>query len=62
MNYTLVILYNWIENMNKKLYYENKKINEEFQYEILRQKMMNKYQLKNKNELKSFLIKILGED
>ena len=62
MNYTLAILYNWIENMNKKLYYENKKINEEFQYEILRQKMMNKYQLKNKNELKSFLIKILGED
>ena len=62
LNYTLTILYNWIKNMSKKYNYENKKINEEFQYEMLRQKIMNQYQLKNKNELKSFLIKIMGED
>ena len=32
------------------------------QYKALRNKIMNEYQLKNKNELKTFLIKILGSD
>ena len=62
LNSTLNILYNWIENINKKHYIENKKINQDLQYKILRQKIMNQYQLKNKNELKSFLFKILGND
>ena len=62
LNSTLTILYNWIENINKKFYFENKKLNEELQYKILRQKIMNQYQLKNKKELKDFLIKILGDD
>lgn len=62
LNSTLNILYNWIENINKKFYYENKKVNEELQYKMIRQKIMNHYQLKNKNELKSFLTKILGSD
>jgi hypothetical protein len=62
LNSTLNILYNWIENISKKYYIENKKINQDLQYKILRQKIMNQYQLKNKNELKSFLFKILGND
>ena len=62
LNSTLNILYNWIENINKKYYVENKKMNQDLQYKILRQKIMNEYQLKNKNELKSFLFKILGND
>ena len=62
LNSTLTILYNWIENINKKFYFENKKVNEEMQYRILRQKIMNQYQLKNKKELKDFLFKILGND
>ena len=62
LNSTLTILYNWIENINKKFYFENKKLNEELQYKILRQKIMNQYQLKNKKELKDFLFKILGND
>ena len=56
LNSTLTILYNWIENINKKFYFENKKLNEELQYKILRQKIMNQYQLKNKKELIAFLI------
>ena len=59
---TLTILYSWIENISKKFYGENKKLNEEMQYKALRNKIMNEYQLKNKNELKTFLIKILGSD
>lgn len=62
LNSTLNILYNWIENMTKKNNIENKKINEEIQYKKIRNKIMNQYQLKNKNELKSFLNKILGND
>ena len=62
LNSTLTILYNWIENINKKFYFENKKVNEEMQYRMLRQKIMNQYQLKNKKELKDFLFKILGND
>ena len=59
---TLTILYSWIENISKKFYGENKKLNEEMQYKALRNKIMNEYQLKNKNELKTFLLKILGSD
>jgi hypothetical protein len=62
LNSTLNILYKWIENLAKKNYIENKKINEEIQYKKIRNKIMNEYQLKNKNELKSFLNKILGND
>ena len=62
LNSTLTILYNWIENISKKFYCENKKINEEIQYKALRNKIMNQYQLKNKDELKSFLFKLLGND
>ena len=62
LNSTLSILYNWIENINKKFYFENKKISQDLQYKILRQQIMNQYQLKNKNELKLFLFKILGND
>lgn len=62
LNSTLTILYNWIENLNKKFYFENKKVCEELQYKILRDKIMNQYQLKNKNELKTFLFKLLGND
>ena len=62
LNSTLNILYKWIENLAKKNYIENKKINEEVQYKKIRNKIMNQYQLKNKNELKSFLNKILGND
>ena len=62
LNSTLNILYKWIENLAKKNYIENKKINEEMQYKKIRNKIMNQYQLKNKNELKSFLNKILGND
>ena len=62
LNSTLTILYNWIENMNKKNNNENKRLNEELQYKMLRQQIMNHYQLRNKNELKSFLTKILGNE
>ena len=62
LNSTLTILYNWIENINKKFYFENKKENEELQYKILRQKIMSQYQIKNKKELKTFLLKVLGND
>ena len=62
LNTTLTILYNWIENMNKKNIDENKKENEDLQYKMLRQKIMDQYQLKSKNELKSFLTKILGNE
>ena len=62
LNSTLNILYNWIENMTKKNNIENKKINEEIQYKKIRNKIMNQYQLRSKNELKSFLNKILGND
>ena len=62
LNSTLNILYKWIENLAKKNFIENKKINEEMQYKKIRNKIMNQYQLKNKNELKSFLNKILGND
>ena len=58
LNSTLNILYKWIENLAKKNFIENKKINEEMQYKKIRNKIMNQYQLKNKNELKSFLNKI----
>ena len=62
LNSTLNILFKWIENLAKKNLIENKKINEEVQYKKIRNKIMNQYQLKNKNELKSFLNKILGND
>ena len=62
LNSTLNILYKWIENLAKKNYIENKKINKEVQYKKIRNKIMNQYQLRNKNELKSFLNKILGND
>ena len=62
LNSTLNILFKWIENLAKKNFIENKKINEEVQYKKIRNKIMNQYQLKNKNELKSFLNKILGND
>ncbi len=62
LNSTLNILYKWIETLAKKNYIENKKINEEMQYKKIRNKIMNQYQLRSKNELKSFLNKILGND
>lgn len=62
LNSTLNILYKWIETLAKKNYIENKKINEEIQYKKIRNKIMNQYQLRSKNELKSFLNKILGND
>lgn len=62
LNLTLNILYKWIETLAKKNYIENKKINEELQYKKIRNKIMNQYQLRSKNELKSFLNKILGND
>ena len=62
LNSTLSILYNWIENITKINNIENRANNEEMQYKILRNNMMNQYQIKNKKELKSFLTKILGND
>lgn len=62
LNSTLNILYKWIETLAKKNYIENKKINEEMQYKKIRNKIMNQYQLRSKNELKIFLNKILGND
>ena len=62
LNSTLNILYKWIETLAKKNYIENKKINEEMLYKKIRNKIMNQYQLRSKNELKSFLNKILGND
>ena len=53
---TLTILYNWIENISKKFYGENKILNEEMQYKALRNKIMNEYQLKSKNVLNFFLM------
>ena len=62
LNTNLNILYIWIDNLNKKNYPDNKKLNEEIQYKILRTKIMNQYQLKNKSELKTFLNKVIGKD
>lgn len=62
LNSTLSILYNWIENITKINNIENKANNEEMQYKILRNNIMNQYRIKNKKELKSFLTKILGND
>ena len=62
LNSTLSILYNWIENITKINNIENRANNEEMQYKILRNNMMNQYQSKNKKELKSFLSKILGNE
>ena len=62
LNSTLSILYNWIENITKINNIENRANNEEMQYKILRNNMMNQYQIKNKKELKSFLSKILGNE
>ena len=60
LNSTLSILYNWIENITKINNIENRANNEEMQYKILRDNIMNQYRIKNKKELKSFLTKILG--
>lgn len=62
LNSTLSILYNWIENITKINNIENKANNEEIQYKILRNNIMNQYRIKNKKELKTFLTKILGND
>ena len=62
LNSTLSILYNWIENITKINNIENRANNEEMQYKILRDNIMNQYRIKNKKELKSFLTKILGND
>lgn len=62
LNSTLSILYNWIENITKINNIENKANNEEMQYKILRNNIMNQYRIKNKKELKTFLTKILGND
>lgn len=62
LNSTLSILYNWIENITKINNIENKANNEEIQYKILRNNIMNQYRIKNKKELKTFLTKILGID
>ena len=62
LNSTLSILYNWIENITKINNIENRANNEEMQYKILRNNIMNQYRIKNKKELKSFLTKILGND
>ena len=62
LNSTLNILYNWIENITKINNIENRANNEEMQYKILRDNIMNQYRIKNKKELKSFLTKILGND
>ena len=62
LNTNLNILYIWIDNLNKKIYPDNKKSNEEIQYKILRTKIMNQYQLKNRSELKTFLNKVIGKD
>ena len=56
LNSTLSILYNWIENITKINNIENKANNEEIQYKILRNNIMNQYRIKNKKELKTFLI------
>ena len=62
LNSTLSILYNWIENITKINNIENRANNEEMQYKILRDNIMNQYRIKNKKELKSFLTKILGNE
>lgn len=62
LNSTLSILYNWIENITKINNIENRANNEEMQYKILRDNIMNQYRIKNKKELKSFITKILGND
>ena len=62
LNSNLNVLYNWIENLNKKNYEDNKKLNEEIQFKIFRNKIMKQYQLKNNSELKTFLNKVIGKD
>jgi len=62
LNSTLSLLYSWIENITKINNTENRANDEEMQYKILRNNIMNQYRIKNKKELKSFLTKILGND
>ena len=62
LNSTLSLLYSWIENITKMNSTENRVNDEEMQYKILRNNIMNQYRIKNKKELKSFLTKVLGND